>query len=83
MVRRWRCATVPAYTFTLAGVSAPVAGWLAGSGAAPSLAVAGRAAQLSRLIDTLCQYYGPLHMNSFTRCSAEYRDRVVKNYRYF
>lgn len=32
----------------------------------------------TRPIDTLCQYYGPLRMGSFTRCSAEYRDRVVK-----
>lgn len=31
-----------------------------------------------RPIVTLCQYYGPLRMSSLTRCSAEYRDRVVK-----
>lgn len=57
------------------GVTAPVTGWQW------CRAVVRRRRPrclAPRSIATLCQYYGPLRMSSLTRCSAEYRDRVVK-----
>lgn len=79
-----------ANTFTLAGVTA--------AAAQPAAVLPRRRPRPHRLLraahahgpsrpiaDThpVCQSYAPLRMGSPTRCSAEYRDRDVKNSRLF